>query len=90
MQCQKCSSSAIRAVATNNRHATETVRKRQCLDCGHVWFTVELPVSSMVVGWGRQVRGQSKPELRVPVELTVGGTCEQLSQLLAGCPADEA
>jgi hypothetical protein len=25
-----------------------------------------------VVGWGRRVKGQSKPELRVPVELAVG------------------
>jgi hypothetical protein len=37
-----------------------------------VWFTVELPVSPAVVGWGRRVKGQSKPELRVPVELAVG------------------
>lgn len=72
MQCQRCSSSAIRAVATNNRDTKVTVRKRQCVDCGHSWFTVELAVSPVVVGWSRRAKGQSKPELRVPVELAVG------------------
>jgi len=43
----------VRAVATNNKEPGVTVRKRQCADCGFVWFTVELPVSPAVVGWGR-------------------------------------
>jgi transcriptional regulator NrdR family protein len=73
MQCQRCSSSMVRAVATNNKEPGVTVRKRQCADCGHVWFTVELPVSPAVVGWGRiDAKGQSKPVLRVPVEIAVG------------------
>ena len=72
MQCPRCSGSDIKAMATNNRDAEVTVRKRGCNACGHVWFTVELPVSPAVVGWGRRVKGQSKPELRVPVELAVG------------------
>ena len=73
MECQRCSGKAVRAVATNNKEASVTVRKRQCADCGHVWFTVELPVSPAVVGWGRiDAKGQSKPVLRVPVEIAVG------------------
>jgi transcriptional regulator NrdR family protein len=72
MQCQRCSSSAIRAVATNNRDPKVTVRKRQCTDCGHAWFTAELSVSPIAVGWSRRAKGQSKPELRIPVEIAVG------------------
>ena len=72
MQCPRCSSSDIKAMATNNRDAEVTVRKRGCNACGHVWFTVEVPVSPAVVGWGRRVKGQSKPELRVPIEIAVG------------------
>lgn len=63
----------VRAMATNNKEPNVTVRKRQCLDCEFVWFTVELPVSPAVVGWGRiDAKGQSKPVLRVPVEIAVG------------------
>jgi len=72
MQCPRCSSSDIKAMATNNRDAEVTVRKRACLECGHAWFTVEVLVSPAVVGWSRKTKGQSKPELRVPVELAVG------------------
>ena len=43
------------------------------MDCGHVWYTVELPVSVAVVGWARAgITGKSLPVLRVPVELAVG------------------
>ena len=72
MQCPRCSSGTIRAVATNNRDGAVTVRKRLCLDCNHAWFTVELPVSPAVVGWSSGARGQSKPQLRVPIEIAVG------------------
>jgi hypothetical protein len=44
------------------------VRKRKCVDCGEVWFTVELKVPSYAVGWSSG--HQSKPVLRVPLELT--------------------
>lgn len=59
-------------MATNSCEAEVTVRKRGCKACGHVWFTVELSVSPAIVGWGRRAKGQSKPELRVPIELAVG------------------
>jgi hypothetical protein len=47
------------------------VRKRVCEACGHVWFTVEVPVPSYVIGW-RASNG--KPVLRVPVEVKAGRT----------------
>jgi hypothetical protein len=48
-------------------------RKRKCDTCKHVWYTIELPVSTAVVGWERfGAKGQSKPVLRVPVEIAVG------------------
>jgi len=38
-----------------------------------VWFTVEVSVKSAMVGWERMGgAGQSKPVLRVPVDLAVG------------------
>ena len=46
-------------------------RQRRCVQCKHVWYTVELPVSLAVVGWSRDT-GKSMPVLRVPVELAVG------------------
>ena len=73
MKCPRCSSSAIRAVATNNQDPESTVRKRGCSDCGHVWYTVEVPVKEALVGWSRHdTGGQSKPVLRVPVSLAIG------------------
>lgn len=72
MQCPKCSSSAIRASSTNNSDPTMVVRRRVCADCKHAWFTLELSVSKYLIGWARRSEGQSKPVLRVPVELAVG------------------
>jgi len=60
------------ASSVNSADAEMTVRKRQCKDCGKVWNTVELRVPSYMCGWERLgPRGQSKPCLRVPVELRV-------------------
>ena len=72
MQCPKCFSSAIRASSTNNSDPKMVVRRRVCADCGHAWFTLELSVSKYLIGWARKSEGQSKPVLRVPVELAVG------------------
>jgi len=73
MECQKCPCTVTRSVATNSRDRTQTIRKRECPACGHTWFTVELPVSEAHVTWRRLDRkGQSKPVLRVPVEIAVG------------------
>jgi transcriptional regulator NrdR family protein len=52
--------------------ADQVVRGRQCLDCGHRWFTVEVGVPDYAVGWSStQLR---KPVLRVPMELSAVGT----------------
>jgi transcriptional regulator NrdR family protein len=73
LDCAACGSSRITAIATNGHEADRVTRKRKCSSCGHIWYTVELPVSSAVVGWARvDAKGQSKPMLRVPVELAVG------------------
>ena len=73
MDCSACGSSRILAIATNGHESDRITRKRKCEGCGHTWYTVELAVSSAVVGWARvDVKGQSKPCLRVPVELAVG------------------
>ena len=77
MECPKCSCREIRAAATNSQDATSTVRKRQCVKCSHVWFTVEVPVVTAVVGWERVgTKGASKPVLRVPLHhaLDISGT----------------
>lgn len=71
MQCPRCSSSEIRAVTTNGTETDKVTRQRRCVSCGHVWFTVELPVHVAVVGWSRET-GKSLPVLRVPVDLAVG------------------
>lgn len=68
MQCPSCRGRNYRAVITNNLFEGQTVRKRRCVDCGHIWFTVELEVSRYAIGWSHQ--HESKPVLRVPVELT--------------------
>jgi len=73
MQCPRCSGESVKAVATNSRDDAAIVRQRRCADCGHVWFTVEVSVKSAMVGWERMGgAGQSKPVLRVPVDLAVG------------------
>lgn len=79
MRCPSCSSRKYRAAITNNLFEAQTVRKRRCLDCGHVWFTVEVEVNRYAVGWSHD--HQSKPVLRAPVELTAevtpGGFADQ-------------
>ena len=71
MQCPKCSHDRNRAPYTNSQLADQTVRKRVCEACGHVWFTVEVPVPSYTIGW----RGSNgKPVLRVPVIVQAGHT----------------
>lgn len=68
MKCPACGSRNYIAVITNNLIDSQTIRKRRCRDCEHVWFTVELAVPGYAVGWSP--RHEGKPVLRVPVELT--------------------
>lgn len=73
MECPRCSSREIRAIATNGKDADKVIRQRRCVDCKHVWYTVELPVNVAVIGWGRTASSyKSVPVLRVPVDLAVG------------------
>ena len=73
MECPRCSSGEIRAIATNGKESDRVTRQRRCVNCRHVWYTVELPVSLVAVGWARTPdTGKSVPVLRVPVELAVG------------------
>ena len=71
MDCPRCGGDEIRALCTNGKESHQITRQRRCVGCGHVWYTVELPVSVAVIGWSRG-RGKSMPVLRVPVELAVG------------------
>jgi len=72
MLCPECSHSDHRATATNSKLADQTVRRRVCQSCGHVWFTVEVMVPSYAVGWSKgHLR---KPVLRVPLELHAAHT----------------
>lgn len=57
----------MRIPITNNNLADQTMRKRQCVSCGHVWYTVELMVPTYAVGWC--LDHKRKPVLRVPLEL---------------------
>lgn len=73
MNCPRCSCSEIRSIATNGKEADKVTRQRRCVECRFTWYTVELPVSVAVVGWGRTPdTHKSVPVLRVPVELAVG------------------
>jgi transcriptional regulator NrdR family protein len=73
VNCPKCGSGRILAIATNGHEVDRVTRKRKCDSCKHVWYTIELPVHTAVVGWERfGAKGQSKPVLRVPVEIAVG------------------
>jgi len=79
MKCPKCRSRDIRAAITNNLFDDQTVRKRRCGECEHVWFTVELEIDRYAVGWSHD--HQSKPVLRKSVklapEVTPGGLVDQ-------------
>lgn len=71
MKCPNCSSSALRVPITNNKLDQQVVRRRQCLDCGHRWFTVEMTVPDYAIGWS--ATHLRKPVLRVPLELSAAG-----------------
>jgi len=72
MICPSCSSGTIRTPITNNMLDDQVMRRRQCADCGHRWFTVEVVVPDYAVGWCAAM--QSKPVLRAPVEVQAGHT----------------
>lgn len=72
MKCPKCRSGLLRVPITNNLLDDQVMRRRQCLDCGHKWFTVEMTVPDYAVGWS--AAHLSKPVLRVPLELSAGHT----------------
>jgi hypothetical protein len=71
MKCPNCSSSALRVPITNNKLDDQVVRRRQCMDCGHKWFTVEMTVPDYAIGWSAM--HLRKPVLRVPLELSPAG-----------------
>lgn len=81
MKCPKCSSSALRVPITNNRLDDQVVRRRQCADCGHRWFTVEMAVPDYAVGWS--ATHLRKPVLRVPLELNAGHTKSRVEHVEA-------
>ena len=81
MECPKCSSSALRVPITNNRLTDQVVRRRQCVDCGHKWFTVEMAVPDYAVGWS--ATHLRKPVLRVPLELNTGHTKSRVEHIEA-------
>ena len=64
-------SATLRVPITNNKLDEQVVRRRQCVDCGHRWFTVEMAVPDYAVGWS--ATHLRKPVLRVPLELIAGG-----------------
>ena len=70
MQCPKCSHGRIRTVATNSLLPDQVVRKRECAECGHGWFTVEAEVNRFAIGWSTEY--QNKPVLREAVTLELG------------------
>lgn len=78
MKCPQCRSRQYRAIITNNLFDDQTIRKRRCVDCGHIWFTVEMEVSRYAMGWSHDHEG--KPVIRRPVELkpeiTPGGLAD--------------
>lgn len=67
MKCPQCGSRAYRAVITNNLIDSQTIRKRRCQSCGHIWFTVELTVPDYAMGWSHKHEG--KPVLRMAIPL---------------------
>ena len=67
MKCPACGGRDYRALITNNLIDSQTMRKRRCQGCGHVWFTVEMEVPEYAVGWSN--RHESKPVLRMALEL---------------------
>ena len=79
MQCPKCCSRNYRVLITNNNFDAQTIRKRRCAACGHVWFTVEMEVNRYAMGWSGL--HHHKPVVRVAVELrpevTPGGLADQ-------------
>ena len=79
MKCTLCGSTELRTPITNNQLADQTMRKRRCAACGHVWFTVELAVPNYAVGWS--LEHKRKPVLRVPLELAAGHMRTRISHV---------
>ena len=69
MKCPKCNSGNMRALHTNNRPQDHAVRRRQCRDCGHQWFTAELIAPDYACSWENRGGLGSKPCLKLPVDV---------------------
>lgn len=41
MICPKCNAKVVVTDSVNNPATNETYRKRKCLTCGHIFYTVE-------------------------------------------------
>jgi hypothetical protein len=65
MQCPKCSYDIHRIRQVNSLDPERIVRQRECTECGHRWFTVELQVTPYALYWQRVGHGTSgKPQVR--------------------------
>lgn len=73
MNCPKCDHDSVFVLQSNTMKPNHTTRQRECKDCKHKWFTIELEVASWAVGWEKLKSGfGGKPTLRVPVLLFYG------------------
>lgn len=61
MQCPKCGApkDSGRVVMTQPSDTGETVRRRRCLECGHRWYTMQLPeqvLPSYAIQWPKSIK----------------------------------
>jgi transcriptional regulator NrdR family protein len=56
IKCPECQSIRLRVIVTAPATNGDTVRRRNCLACGHRWYTVQSPeevLSQYQVNWIR-------------------------------------
>ena len=63
MICPKCKSARLGVMdSVDDNDANETYRKRKCLECGNIFFTVEFEaeVMSFIDNWNKYHRSTNK------------------------------
>ena len=49
MHCSNCDSKESRALWTRRDTIETKIRRRRCVDCGHIWFTLEVEIPKSAV-----------------------------------------
>ena len=64
MNCPNCDHNKHRCLVVRHDTNETTMRRRRCLNCKHVWFTVEVDIPREAIVWGDKGSISRRPGFR--------------------------